>query len=288
MRPPLDGSVVLVTGASSGIGRELARQLAGRVRALVLVARRADRLAALSDELRAARADLVVRVEACDIQDRAAVDRMLDGVEREVGPIDVLVNNAGFGDLGMFDLASWSKLEQLLLTNVVALTYLTRRLVGPMVARRRGGILNVSSGFGLEFMPGFAVYVGSKHYVTGFTESLRIELRQFGVVVSQLCPGPVATEFDEVAGVPGGMLGPVQMDAARCARAAVRAFARGRALIVPGLLMKLVMGLGAITPRVVRRWVYPLLARRMRAIQERAAAREGARPALAGRDQPRA
>ena len=120
-----------------------------------------------------------------------------------------------------------------------------------MLARGRGGILNVSSGLGLTFMPGAAVYSGSKHYVSAFTESLRLELRGTGVVVSQLCPGPVATEFLDVAGNPVGRPVPrlLELSAEQCARVALRGFARGRALIVPGLVARILIGLGRITPR---------------------------------------
>src|SRR5262249_14449140 len=135
--------------------------------------------------------------------------------------------------------------------------------------RGRGGVLNISSGFGLEFMPGFAAYVGSKHFVTGFSESLRAELRSAGIVVSQACPGPVATEFAEVAGtfpLPRAL----QYGAEQCARAIVRGFARGRALILPGLMMKLLFGLRALTPRPVRRLIYGWVADQMRRRSARA------------------
>jgi hypothetical protein len=237
------------------------------VRALVLVARRAERLSELADELRRSHASLRISVQRCDLVDRAAVDRMLEAATAEVGELDILVNAAGLGDFALLESTTWEKLEQMLRLNVVALTYLTRRALEPMLRRGRGGVLNVSSGLGLVFLPGFAAYAGTKHYVTAFSESLRSELRGTGVVVSQVCPGPVATEFHEVAGNPPdirAIQGLMQISAERCARIALRAFARGRALVVPGLLAKLFIGLGRLAPRRLLRGVLRVFARMLR------------------------
>jgi hypothetical protein len=276
---PIDQGVVVVTGASSGIGRELAAQIAGRARALALVARRKDRLEALRGELAARHPALRVLVFACDVTDRAEVDATLDAVKREAGDVDVLINNAGFGDLGVFDLTEWRRIDQMIALNVTSLAYLTHRVVGPMVARGRGGILQVSSGFGLTFMPGMAAYVGTKHFVTGFTESLRLDLAGTGVRVTQICPGPVATEFADNVGNFTGMDTPgvITISAERCARAAIRAFDRGRALVVPGALMKLLVLLGAWTPRWVLRLLYAPAARALRR-KQLSSLREGSRP----------
>ncbi len=262
MRPPLDGRV-LVTGASSGIGRELARLMAGRARSLVLAARRADRLEELASELRGAHASLQVQVHACDLAVLGQVEE-LARVAGEGGPVDVLVNNAGFGDLQLFEQASWDKLRQMIQVNVLALTRLCTLLLPPMLERRRGGILNVSSGVGLAWLPGCAAYGGTKHYVTALTESLRVELRGTGVVVSQLCPGPVSSEFFDVAGDLARLPRAFELTPAQCARVALRGFARGRALIIPGFLSKLMIGLGRITPRWLLRLVYSVVARDMR------------------------
>lgn len=267
MAEPIDGAVVVVTGASSGIGRELARQIAPRARALALVARREERLNELADELRARHPDCTVMVRRADLLDLEDAGAMIDAVQAVLGPVDVLVNNAGFGDIGAFDLADWDKLQRMLQLNVTALTFLTHRVIGGMYARKRGGILNISSGFGLQFMPTFAAYVGTKHYVSGFTESLRIEARPHGVRVTQVCPGPVETEFEEVAGNFTGRRPPsfVRISPERCARESLQGFARGRAIVVPGLAMKLVMGFGAWTPRGLRRLLYRPVASWMRA-----------------------
>lgn len=256
-RPPLDGGNVLLTGASSGIGRAMALQLAPIVRGLGLVARRRARLEALKAELLSINPDLVVSILPCDLADDAAREAMIEAALAALGQVDVLINNAGFGDFTLLEQSDWAKLQQMLQVNVTALTHLTQRLTGPMVARRRGGVLNISSGFGLTFMPGLAVYVGTKHYVTGFTESLRLELAGAGVAVTQSCPGPVATEFEEIAGNPIGKPPPqaVTLTPEVCARQSLKAFARGKPLVVPGHLMSAVVGLGRITPRPVTRVV---------------------------------
>lgn len=265
MRPPLDGTVHLVTGASSGLGVDFARLLAPRARVLVLVARRVDRLEALATELRAAHPALTVRVEPCDLADAAATEAMMARVEAAVGTVDVLINNAGLGDFGCFDLASWPKLEHMVKVDVLALTQLAHRVLPGMKARGAGGILNVSSGFGLEWLPGFAGYTAAKHYVSALSEAMRLELADDGIVVTQLCPGPVATEFLAVAGNPIGAAPPwLFMTSTRCTRAGVEGFARGRAMIVPGLSIKLLMLMGKLTPRWMKRLVYVPLARWLR------------------------
>lgn len=260
-RPPLDGTVHLVTGASSGMGVDFARLCATRAKAVVLVARRVDRLEALATELRAAHPALTVVVEKCDLSDPAATDAMLARVVAAVGPIDILINNAGLGDFGCFDLAEWSKLELMLKVDIMALTQLAHRVLPGMKAKRAGGILNVSSAFGLEWLPGFAGYTAAKHYVTALSDAMRLELADDGIAVTQLNPGPVATEFLAVAGNPIGVAPKwIFMDSPTCVRKGWDAFARGRAGVVPGLSIKLLMFLGKISPRFLKRWIYKPLA----------------------------
>jgi short-subunit dehydrogenase len=199
------------------------------------------------------------------LTDCAAIDAMLAAVADEVGTVDILVNNAGFGDMGMFDLADWTKTKRMIDVNVTALCYLTHRLVGPMVARGRGGVLMVSSGFGLTFLPGFAGYVGTKHFVSGFSESLRLDLRSSGVVVTQICPGPVATEFEEhVGNFVGRPQGFAEISAERCARVALRGLERGRAVVIPGVIIGVAMLLARLTPRWLLRLIYAPGARWLR------------------------
>jgi short-subunit dehydrogenase len=261
MPHPVDDGVVLITGASSGIGTALARLLAPRAKAIALVARRRDRLDQLGRELEALRPGLRARAFACDLVDLHACERMVREVEAELGPVDVLVNNAGFGDVGVYDRADWTKTKRMIDLNVTSLAFLTHRVLRGMVERGRGGILNVSSGFGLTFLPGLAAYIGTKHFVSGFSESLRLDLVGTGVVVTQVCPGPVRTEFLEVAGNPVGRDPPrfLEISAEQCAREALRAFLRRRALVIPGLWMRLLIPLGMYTPRWILRLVYRFL-----------------------------
>lgn len=248
---------VLVTGASSGIGREMALQLAqAGVKSLILVARRAALLEELQRELLLKQPALKVMIYPCDLSEQTAIDSLLYFISREVGAVDILINNAGFGDYALFENTSWAKTEKMLRLNIEGLTYLSHKLVGPMIALGRGAILNVSSGLGFFFMPGMSVYAATKHYVTAFSEALRIELKGTGVVVSQLCPGPVATEFAEVAGTyelqaqaPSGVI----IGAEQCAREALAGFARGQALIVPGEAMRVLTFLGRLVPRPLLR-----------------------------------
>jgi uncharacterized protein len=269
MRLRTDDARILLTGASSGIGLEMARLIATRwktAKALALVARRVDRLEKLKQELTALNPALEVHLLPCDLCDLEATARLPDQAIAAMGRVDILINNAGVGHFGLFDRSDEKKTADLLMLNVNSLVLLTHRLVKPMVERKRGGILNISSGYGLGFTPAFAGYIGSKHFVTGFTESLRLDLSGTGVVVSQVCPGPVSTEFASTSGeglddaVPKFM----NQKATSCALASVRGFERGRALILSGWVMRLVVFLLAISPRFMVRWSQGWLARRWR------------------------
>ena len=256
MRPPIDNAIAVVTGASSGIGEELARQLAPRVGTLILVARRKARLDALAAELTAKRPALVVRVEPCDLSER---DQIADLLGR-VGRVDVLVNNAGLGDIALFERSEYGKLETMMRVNMLGLVQLTRGVLDSMLARKAGGVLNISSSAGIAWVPGMAAYAGTKHFVTAFSEALRLELVGTGVVVTQVCPGPVATEFESVSGNPTGMESPklLELTAEACARSALKGFESGRALVIPGGWMKVLMGVARVSPR----WMHRLAMRR--------------------------
>jgi short-subunit dehydrogenase len=263
---PIDDGVVLLTGASSGIGAAMAAQLAPRARALVLVARRADRLEALAAGLRAAHPRLEVDVEGVDLTDPAAPRALVARALHRHGRLDVLINNAGMGDIGLLHECPEDKLLQMLQTNVVGLTLLTRAALGPMLAAGRGAVLQVSSGFGLTWAPFFSAYVGTKHHVSAMTEALRAELAGSGLRIVQLCPGPVATEFEQVAGNPTGQRVPafIELSAAACAAAGIRAIDRDRAVVLPGLVAALGIWAGAQAPRWLLRAVYGLAGRALR------------------------
>ncbi len=255
-RPPLSGTV-LITGASSGIGRALARRICVEARRVILVARRTDRLESLAQELLQVRIGLEVDVVTCDLADAAAVDLLCDRLVEE-GGVDVLVNNAGFGDRARLEDAQLPKLQQMIAVNVTAVVQLTHRLVLGMVQRGHGGVLNVGSVLGHLYQPGVATYAGTKHFIAGFSDALRSEVASAGVTVTQVCPGPVATEFREIAGGKGG-LNPspdaLRIDADTCADEALRAFRRGRAVVFPGRLNRLLMRIASVLPRFVLRWI---------------------------------
>lgn len=258
---------VLITGASSGIGRELARQMAPDVKSLSLLARRTERLLSLQEELQKKNPSLQIEVVSCDLLEKNSIDQALKDLNVRVGRIDVLVNNAGIGDGQLFENSSWEIIERMIQLNVQSLTYLTRKLIPSMIENQKGGILNISSGFGVTFAPGYAAYVGTKHYVTGFTESLRLELAPLGIRVSQSCPGPVATEFESVAGNPFGRPTPrwIFQSAENCASTTLRGFKAGKAMIFPGWIYQSLMILNSLTPRWLMRLILLPVAKKIRA-----------------------
>lgn len=261
----MDDFHVMVTGASSGLGEAFARALAPRVRRLVLVARREDRLLMLRAELVAAHANLEeVRVCRADLADPGDFE---DLVRRECGEIDLLVNNAGLGDYGDFAGAEWVRVQTMMDVNMVALTRLTHAVLPGMRRRRRGGVIQVSSLAGEVFIPDFAVYAATKAYVTRFSEALRLEVREDGVTVVAVCPGPVATEFGAVARRGGRERRPLPLynflytSAERVVSEALAAFTAGRARVFPGWPVRLAAaGIGVLPVWAERR----LLGRRPR------------------------
>jgi len=260
---------VLITGASSGIGRELALEFGARARTLVLAARRLDRLEQLREQLLGRYPGLNVIVLAADLSDEHEAERLLAKVSERAGAVDVLVNNAGLGDSVLFDRAKWARTRQILQTNIFAVAQLTSGLVPGMVERRRGGVIKIGSGAGLTVLPNAAAYVGSKHFVAGFSEALRADLSGTGVTVTQVCPGPVDSEFDGVSGSPGGMVGaPPQffrISAAQCAREALAGFERGEARVFPGRAYRFLMMMLPLLPLWLRRKQAAHAAARLRA-----------------------
>lgn len=259
---------ILITGASSGIGRELALAFAPRAQALVLVARRTERLEHLRAELLARHPELSVVVMSADLADERQIEALLRRVEERAGPVDVLVNNAGLGYSALIDRSDWARTRQVLHTNVLAVAQLTSAVVPGMVKRGRGGVLNIGSGAGFTVLPSAASYVGSKHFIAGFSEALRADLSGTGVVVTQVCPGPVRSEFDEVAGSADGMIGApntLRIGAQQCAREAVAAFERGDARVFPGLAFRWLMRIQPLLPLWIQRRQAANAATRMRA-----------------------
>ena len=254
----IDHCSALITGASAGIGREFARQLAGRAHSLILVARREQKLSELRDELTQQYPNLTVRIRKTDLADLAQLKELMAWIDSEKIDVDLLINNAGLGDVGPFATSDPIRNEQIMLVNMVALTSLTRHLLPEMIARKHSGILNVSSSAGFLPIPTFAIYAATKAYVTSFSEALRAELRGTGVSVCALCPGPVYTEFQEVAKRSGGQRegGPefVHVSVEQVVRDALTGLEGNRPLVIPGLPMKIGMFLVRITPMPILRW----------------------------------
>jgi short-subunit dehydrogenase len=232
---PSPASTCLITGASSGIGADIARELASRGHGVTLVARREDRLRALADELREAHG---VRAEAlgCDLTDAAARDALVAQVEALGLTIEVLVNNAGFGTGGSFYELDADTELRMVRTNVEAVLALTHAVVPGMVKRQRGAILHVASSAAFQPIPRQATYAATKAFVLSFGEALHAELGPHGITVTSLCPGPVRTEFVEVAGMEEASAAApsfLWVNADECARAAVRGLERGKRVVVP-------------------------------------------------------
>ncbi len=248
----------LVTGASGGIGEELARLFAADGHDLVLVARSRDKLARLAQELEG-RHGVKARVVAADLA-RAEAPREIFEELRGAGlAVDALVNNAGVGSYGLFaETDSKSELD-LLQINVVALTHLTKLFLPPMLARRRGYVMNVASTAAFQPGPLMAVYYASKAYVLSLTEALANECEGTGVVVNALCPGPTETGFVAAAGMSESKLfDRAVMDARTVAVEGYRGMLAGKAVVIPGLRNNLLARSIGLFPRglvtkVVRR-----------------------------------
>jgi short-subunit dehydrogenase len=251
---------VLITGASAGIGREFARQLASVVGTMILVARRNDRLEALELELKVINPDLEVYGRQLDLCEEVELKRFCDWLNESGLAVDLLVNNAGLGDRGAFAESKWDRVQAMLQVNIQALTYLVYRILPSMRKSGCGAILNVSSAASLVPVPNLAVYAATKAYVTSFSEALRAELRNSNISVTALCPGPVPTEFGDVANREGDeyaapMPEYFTVSVQEVVRQALNAVARDRARVIPGTLVNLLMTTLAFLPMFVKRLV---------------------------------
>jgi short-subunit dehydrogenase len=240
--------VTLITGASAGIGTELARVFASNGHRVVLVARRADRLKTLSGEITAAGGATPI-VISCDLEQSDAGDKIAAALAAEGVEVEFVVNNAGFGLFG--NAIEMDRVEQLgiIALNIRAVTDLSLRFSDQLI-RHRGGILNVGSIAGFLPGPGMAVYYASKAYVLSFSEALRRELAPFGVRVTVLCPGPVPSEFQERAGfAPGFDSAVLNVSASDVAQAGYRGLMANKRAVLPGLGIKFVPLLLRLFPR---------------------------------------
>lgn len=250
----------LITGASGGIGYELAGQFAQGGYDLVLVARSVEGLKHAADRLRE-RWNTAVHIAPFDLALPGAADELFQHTQRNGLTVDVLVNNAGFGTHGFFHEIDPKETLDLLNLNVTALTQLTRLYLNGMVERNRGGVLNVASTAAFQPGPFMAAYYASKAYVLSFTEAVAEELSGTRVTVSVLCPGPTGTEFQRRAGITGTVIGAkglLMMSAERVARVAYRQFRKGKRVIIPGLANK---SGAVVAPRVPRALVLPIIKR---------------------------
>lgn len=252
----------LITGATSGIGYELAKVFAMHGYDLLLIARRADRLEKMKQEF-AKTYNVSANYIVKDLAESAAPQEIADEIKKSGMVIDVLVNNAGVGVYGSFSHTEREKELNMIKLNINALTDLTKLLLGDMIHRRCGGIINVASTAAFQPGPKMAVYFASKAYVLSFSEALREEVRRYGIVVSCLCPGTTQTEFQKIAatdGILGSLRDDVMMDAHTVAEIAYRGFVRRKAIIIPGSKNKLLIVLQRLLPRsIVRRVVAKLL-----------------------------
>jgi uncharacterized protein len=245
--------VTLITGASAGIGTELARVFASKGHRVVLVARRADRLTKLADEIVASGAAAPI-VIPCDLEQPDAGDKIAAALATEGAEVEYVVNNAGFGLFG--NAIEIDRAEQLgmIAVNIRAMTDLSLRFSDHLI-RHRGGILNVGSIAGFLPGPGMAVYYASKAYVLSFSEALRGELAPRGVRVTTLCPGPVPSEFQVRAGFePGFDSAILNVSAADVAKAGYRGLMANKRAVLPGFGIKIVPLLLRLFPRGFILW----------------------------------
>lgn len=255
----ITGCTALVTGASSGLGAEFARQLAPKSRNLILTARREDRLQDLGDSIQRDFPNCRIMLFPADLSIASERERLAAWIIRDGFPVNLLINNAGLGDLGPFGTASWPRLSSMLNVNVCALTHLTHLLL-PVLRDQRGlgipsSILLVSSVAGFFHLPRMATYAATKSYVTAFSEALRMELAPEGIGVTALCPGPVPTEFFHVASREDPPTRATDRShhlllttAESVVRGALDAVERGKPVIIPNRLLSLLVQVIRLLP----------------------------------------
>jgi len=248
-----------VTGASSGIGVAIARELAKRGRGVTLTARRKERLTELASEL-SERHGVRAEVVACDLSSAAARRRMMKTIADRGLDVEVLVNNAGYGSAGRFQELDGEAEVGMVRTNVEAVVDLCAAYVPAMVERRRGAILNVASVAAYQPIPRQSTYAATKAFVLSFTEGLHADLRHTGVTATALCPGPTRTEFGETAGIPEELMQipGLSYTAEQMAVAGVQAMERGKRAVIPGATNVASAVGGRLMPRAV---LLPLLDR---------------------------
>jgi short-subunit dehydrogenase len=249
----------LITGASSGIGLELAKLFAADKSNLVLVARRADRLTALAEELQR-RHGITAQVLTKDLTRPEAPQEIFDELTQKSVVIDVVVNNAGFGSLGSIAALDLKRQLDMIQVNITALVHLTRLFLPGLIERDRGGILNVGSTAGFQPGPYLTVYYASKAFVLHFTEGLAEELKGKNIRISCLCPGPTTTEFAAEANMESAPLFRLgSMTAEAVARIGYHGFRNGKVVVIPGVKNKL----GTLSVRLAPRFLVRKITKRL-------------------------
>ena len=250
---PSVSSTALVTGASSGIGAVIARELAARGHSVTLVARREERLRSLASEIESEHG-VTATALACDLaaqESRNGLESEIRGLGRRV---EVLVNNAGFGSRGQFVSNDPGRMRDMVRLNVEAVVDMTSRFLPSMAGRGRGAVVNVASLAAFQPLPGSAIYAATKSFVLSFSEAIHTELRGSGVTVTAVCPGPVKTEFVQAAGMAGvehDTPDLIWMSAEEVGRQAVTGTEQGKRVVVPGTLNRAQSLLGQHTPRAL-------------------------------------
>ena len=249
---------ILITGASAGIGKALATILAKDAALVVLVARRLEQLETLKRDLSYINPNIKVVLFGIDISIRDNQIKMLNDLKNENINLDVLINNAGMGDESLFSESDWGKAEQIMELNNKSVISLTHLIVPEFITDPKGKcIVFVGSGGGIAWMAGSLIYSASKHFITATAMILRAELKPKGVQVNLVCPGPVDTEFDSVAGVDKGMKGgPSQntrISAEECAKDIIKGILKDKASIFPGTKINRLMNFYLMLPWWLRR-----------------------------------
>jgi short-subunit dehydrogenase len=245
-------ATALITGASGGIGYELAKIHAANGDDVVLVARQKNKLDALKQEL-GQHYKVKVLVIAADLSKHDSARVLYDEVKKNNIQIDYLINNAGFGDYGMFCETSWEKEEQMIGLNITTLTQLTKLFLLDMVKRGNGKIMNLASTAAFQPGPGMAVYYATKAYVLHFSEAINNEVKDKGVTVTALCPGPTESGFQEAAAMQGSKLvdGKKLPTSKTVAEYGYKAMMAGKAVAIQGAMNRFLVGTVRFTPRAL-------------------------------------
>ncbi|MCX6857061.1 MAG: SDR family NAD(P)-dependent oxidoreductase [Verrucomicrobia bacterium] len=261
MKFPTHDCTAIITGASSGLGAEFARQLAPTAKTLILVARRLEAMEVVKAELQALKADLRVELVVADLSTDEGRAALVSWVGASSVKPNLLINNAGLGDYGSFASASEERLKMQIDVNVSALVLLSRALLPVLMKTAPAGILNVSSLASTLPMPDLAVYAASKSFVSSFSEALAIELEPHQIQVTYVCPGPTPTNFSKTAKREDGTdtnrdgQGLLRIPASQVVAQALSALSAGKTCVFPGLGVSIAAPLFWHMPRSLMRWV---------------------------------